>query len=915
MEMDDSAGAGRAAKAYRWRFGKAEFDEARWQLQVGGQDVELERKPLEVLQYLLRHAGEAVTKEELLSSVWAGRVVVEAVLTNAVGKLRRALGDEAQDIVATLPRVGYRLAVPASRKAVEFLPDASRLGTGDTVPRRPNWKLETPLARTDGNEVWLARHAKTGETRVFKFSLDGRRLSGLKREVTVGRLLEQALGPRREFVRIIDWDFEQAPYFVEFEYGGVGLDNWTDERGQGIGALPLETRLALFVEAAGAVAAAHSIGVLHKDLKPANLLVYGKPGDWHVRVADFGSSRLFESVQLEQLGITALGLTHTQLSPAEGTTPLYLAPEVTTGATPSVKSDIYALGVTLYQLLVGDFRRPLAAGWEADIEDPLLREDIAAAANGDPAKRPDSAAQLVERIRGLAQRHQQRALEEAVRARVAEGERRLQKARARRPWQVAAMVALAAGLAVSATMWYRSQQQAQVAAEQRDRAEMQSRRAESVVRFLSNDLIGAVNAGGSAYEREPTIREMMEYASEHVQERFPDDIATRGSVQAALGASWLSLGDRARSEQHLRAAAVDYAHAFGQDDEITLGVRYGLVNTLAYAQKYDEAGRLLDDTDAMAGPRLDEDTQLAFTAARTRAVLKVQQQDIGPAEEALRRYEQLQERLYPDDAMQAASIRINRSDVLLRQGKAQDAVEYLRATLAEPKFAADNVGETHVAALQLNLARGLRNLGRYDEALPLAKAAAATSERIDGPNAYQTLVQLSTVARIQDMGGDCPSALETMRRVRKGMAENFGAEKQATLVETGNLATMEYDCGDRKAAVAYLQQVVRDFQVHHGGERNVHAQVFRFTLAGMLSDAGRYGEALAILEGLDPALITAGDSRPGWGYRLQALRGKVLLLAGQRDEGRALLADALPELVALGADDADELEGMAQLMR
>ena len=63
MEMDDSAGAGRAAKAYRWRFGKAEFDEARWQLQVGGQDVELERKPLEVLQYLLRHAGEAVTKE------------------------------------------------------------------------------------------------------------------------------------------------------------------------------------------------------------------------------------------------------------------------------------------------------------------------------------------------------------------------------------------------------------------------------------------------------------------------------------------------------------------------------------------------------------------------------------------------------------------------------------------------------------------------------------------------------------------------------------------------------------------------------------------------------------------------------------------------------------------------------------
>ena len=112
MQSNDGTGAAGSARAYRWSFGKAEFDEARWQLWVAGQGVDLEHKPLEVLQYLLRHAGEAVTKEELLSSVWAGRVVVEAVLTNAVGKLRRALGDEMQDIVVTLPKVGYRLAVP-----------------------------------------------------------------------------------------------------------------------------------------------------------------------------------------------------------------------------------------------------------------------------------------------------------------------------------------------------------------------------------------------------------------------------------------------------------------------------------------------------------------------------------------------------------------------------------------------------------------------------------------------------------------------------------------------------------------------------------------------------------------------------------------------------------------------------------
>ena len=202
METGDVGGA---TKAWCWSFGRCEFDESRWELRVAGEPVELERKPAEVLQYLLRHAGEVVTKAELLGSVWAGRVVVEAVLTNAVGKVRKALEGSGQEIVATLPKVGYRLVVPVSRRMVEYLPEDSRLQAGDAVPRRQNWKLEAPLARTEGNEVWLARHAKTREVRVFKFSLSGRGLHGLKREVTIARLLHEALGERGDFVRVLDW--------------------------------------------------------------------------------------------------------------------------------------------------------------------------------------------------------------------------------------------------------------------------------------------------------------------------------------------------------------------------------------------------------------------------------------------------------------------------------------------------------------------------------------------------------------------------------------------------------------------------------------------------------------------------------------------------------------------------------------
>ncbi|UJM85504.1 protein kinase domain-containing protein [Rhodanobacter denitrificans] len=447
---------------YRWSFGKTEFDEGRWQLSMEGVVVELERKPLDVLQYLLHHAGEAVTKEELLATVWEGRIVVEAVLTNAIGKLRKALRDEEQELILTLPKVGYRLDAKVSRRVVEHVPEASRLSVGDLVPRRGNWRLEQALARRGDGEVWLARHTKTGQTRVFKFSLDGFRLTGLKREVTVGRLLEQALDKRPDLVHVIDWDFEQAPYFIEFEYGGVSLDTW-QEGGSGIEALPLETRLALFVEAADTVAAAHGVGVLHKDLKPANLLVYGEPGDWHLRVADFGSSRVFDPGLLDNLGITRLGLTQTQALSSDTGTPLYLAPEVMAGQVPTIKSDIYALGVTLYQLIVGDFRRPLSAGWENDIPDPLLRADIAAAANGDPTRRPESVATLAEGIRNLEQRRQKAALEASVRDRIAVAERRAALARARRPWIAAAMLVLVAGTAISlfyAQRSYRSSQQA-----------------------------------------------------------------------------------------------------------------------------------------------------------------------------------------------------------------------------------------------------------------------------------------------------------------------------------------------------------------------------------------------------------------------------------------------------------------------
>src|SRR5215831_6058629 len=99
-----------------WRFGSCEFDESGPELRVNGQAVELESKPLDVLHSLLLYAEEIASKDELLESVWAGTSVVDGSLATAVSKLRKALGDDDQALVVTVPRIGYRLGVPVQSK-------------------------------------------------------------------------------------------------------------------------------------------------------------------------------------------------------------------------------------------------------------------------------------------------------------------------------------------------------------------------------------------------------------------------------------------------------------------------------------------------------------------------------------------------------------------------------------------------------------------------------------------------------------------------------------------------------------------------------------------------------------------------------------------------------------------------------
>ena len=111
MDSTEPTGQGEGAPSHIWQFADCELDERRRELRVRGVKVDVEAKPLEVLRTLLLHAGEVVTKGELLDSVWPGLSVVDGSLATAISKIRKLLGDDDR-VIVTVPRVGYKLAVP-----------------------------------------------------------------------------------------------------------------------------------------------------------------------------------------------------------------------------------------------------------------------------------------------------------------------------------------------------------------------------------------------------------------------------------------------------------------------------------------------------------------------------------------------------------------------------------------------------------------------------------------------------------------------------------------------------------------------------------------------------------------------------------------------------------------------------------
>lgn len=875
-----------------WRFGGAEFDEAGWALRVDGQPVTLEGKPLEVLHELLLRAGEVVTKDELLDAVWPGLTVVEGSLPTAISKLRKALGEEQENVIATVPRVGYRLI---ARVEVETLdaPLAPRFSfsPGDPVPGRRQWHLARALGDSGSEDVWLASHEKTGESRIFKFADAPDRLRALKREAALSRVVFAGLGSAAPLPALLEWNFESSPYFLEYAHGGRDLLQWAQDAGR-LGTIALERRLAVAARIARALAAVHGLGVLHKDLKPANILIDAVEGGMIVRLADFGSGRLLDSAVLDRFGVTNPGLL--DADPGEGEsrsgTLAYRAPELVGDAPPTIKSDTYALGLILYQLAVGDFDRALAPGWEANIPDPLLREDIASAASGDPEFRLASADELAARIESLPERRESAAAAERQAARMAEQQEAEARRLQRQPWVRAIAASLVAGLIASSAF-------GAYAWAQRNRAIAAQAQADTSFGFIAEDVLGSADPAKASGAGE-TVAEAMKRASAAIGTRFAAQPAVAARLHQSLALAFYGRADfdTARSEFNRSAQLFDKAGEGDSDDAAFGRLAFIHMNSVSgQPERLEEAGKLLETERKRLGAR-GNSGRLGFALAQAEGGYGYMA-DIDLAERAFRRAIAIAE-ADPSATTPGKLLKIRSSLALslMRLGRVEEAEPLARAIVTDStRIRGANHPDTLVTRQHWLNAHSM--LGRHALAIRESGPLLAAMEQRFGPDHRFTLALRSTRFESLAALGRYDEAAKEARRVWEGATALAGPSSHQALAGQNDYGSTLCQTSRRAEGLAITSTALDAARKAFGPDYPlVHA--IRYFVAECLIANRRFAEAGQALGAVDRKKVVELLGQPDIGGKIDLALAEVAFGVGNRTQAQSLLDSASGPLAA-----------------
>jgi serine/threonine protein kinase/tetratricopeptide (TPR) repeat protein len=658
------------------------------------------------------------------------------------------------------------------------------------------------------------------------------------------------------------------PYFVMEYIIGIPITQYCDQH-----RMTVRERLELFVQVCEGVQHAHQKAIIHRDLKPSNILVGEVDGKPVPRIIDFGVAKAISQGPIAETQFTQTG--------AILGTPAYMSPEQagSTGADVDTRSDVYSLGVVLYELLIGvrplDFHG-LASGEmlrrlrEEDASRPSTRLRTLGGESGATAQdRRCDTHSLARQLQGDLDAIVLKALEkdrsrrygspsdlaadigrylrnEAVLAVPPSAAYRARKfaRRYRGALAIAGAFVLVLILAAGVSVW-----QSIRATRQRDRADAEAAAAQAVNDFLQNDLLAqasAANQAGPKAKPDPDlkVRTALDRAAGRMAGKFDRQPEVEAAIRDTIGQTYMDLGLFPDARAQLDRALDLHRRVLGSENPKTLKTMSRLGHTLYLQGAYGEAEALLGQTVRISRHVLGPEHSDTMLSMNDLASVYYLQGKSAQAEALYSETLEVRRRVLGPEHRDTLGSMNNLANAYYGQGKYAQA-EALYGKCLEVRRRV--LGEEHpdTLATMNNLAFLDFVQGKYAQAEALDSEALEVKRRVLGPEHPDTLTSMNNLVSIYTVQGKYTSAEALAIQTLEIAHRMLGPEHPRTVAAMTALAAVSLEQG------RYVQATQLGSQAMGIGRRVLgpeHPDTLTpmHNLAKAYAAQGEYGQAEAL---------------------------------------------------------------------
>ncbi len=607
-----------------------------------------------------------------------------------------------------------------------------------------------------------------------------------------------------------------TPYLAMEHIDGKPIDAHAREFG-----LDRKARVRLSIAVLSAIAYAHRNLIVHRDLKPSNILV---TADGVPKLVDFGIAKLMENGQ----ALTTRSRMYT---------PEYASPEQMQDQPVTTSADIYGFGVVLHELLTGSRPGRSPAG-ERALDSALphdLRRVLARMLESDPTERYDSAAAVADdlsaHLAGEPLRH----------ARESPRERLFKHVRRHRFAWTAAAFALAAILAIATTM---SLSAARLAKE-RDRALAAQNSALQVSEFLVSVFEQA--DPDTAAGRTVTARDLLDAGARRIDGLDKADASAQAQLNEAVGRVYDNLGLAEQARTHYQRALDAQERMPEAAIPAKLQLMRRIANTYSNMGDMTTAGSLLEQAQKLldAHPELPRRESAIMMRARGDHLYQIGEQ--ADADRLLTQAQQTFEQLGETDSEDYAKSLQFRASIYLELGKPREALTLLEKAYAI-RVAIHGSGNSQTIDTLGQIGRAHRDMGDTDAALQTLTKVMDMRQKVFGPRHPQVAASANELANFYHDIANVPEAERYYRMALELNRANNGGESVATAFVLNNLAILIESVGRFDEAALLYKESILIRRKHAGKEDGMRVVKAEQNYAVLLAKLGRYDESIALLE-------------------------------------------------------------------